>query len=70
MNFKSFKSLKMCLMIEIKYLTRKFLYKSFILKLLFGPFNTFMRKGKDLTDPEHRFLVSYTLVIPHWGMHS
>ncbi len=58
-------------MIKIKFLTRKFLYYNFILRPLFGPLNTFMRKGKDPTDPnpdadpEHFFFVFYDLVIPH-----
>ncbi len=43
MKFKSFKIVKLWLMIKIKFLARKFLYD-------FSPLNTFKGKGKDL-DP-------------------
>ncbi len=44
MKFKSFKIVKMCLMIKTKFLTRKLLY-------YFSPLKAFMGKGKD-PDPD------------------
>jgi hypothetical protein len=48
MKFKSFKIVKICLMIKIKFLERKFLY-------YFTPLDTFMGKGKD-PDPYLRLM--------------
>jgi hypothetical protein len=47
MQFKSFKIVKLCLMIKTK-----FLFKNFILEPLFQSAQQFVRKGKDPdTDP-------------------
>jgi hypothetical protein len=57
MKFKSFNIEKICLMIKIKLLTRKYLY-------YFSPFNTFMGNGKDPDpDPEHCWLAMLSLGV-------
>ena len=50
MKFKSFKIVKICWMIKIKFFARKFCIKILFCNHYFSPLNTFMRKGKDL-DP-------------------
>jgi hypothetical protein len=51
MKVKNFKILKLCLMIKIKFIIRKFCIKNiFFFKHYFSPLNTLMSKGKD-SDP-------------------
>jgi hypothetical protein len=47
MKFKSFKTVKICLMIKIKFLARKIFVKIFFCYHYFSPLNTFMRIKKD-----------------------
>ncbi len=54
MKFKSFKIVKICLIIKIKFLARKLLYKNLFWNHYFSPLYSFMRKGKDL-DPDPYF---------------
>ncbi len=47
LNFKSFKIVKICLMIKIKFLQENFCIKILFCNDYFSPLNTFMRKRKD-----------------------
>jgi hypothetical protein len=51
MKFKSFKIVKICLMIKIYFKQECFFIKFLLCNHYFSPLNTFMRKGKDL-DPD------------------
>jgi hypothetical protein len=46
MKFKSFKMIKICLMIKIQFLARNFCFK-FYFATIFSPLKAFMRKGKN-----------------------
>ncbi len=46
MKFKSFKIVKICLLIKVKFLAKKFLYNNFILQPLFKSAQYFYQKGE------------------------
>jgi hypothetical protein len=63
MKFKSFKILKICSVIKIKFLSKNFCINILFCNHYFSPLNLFMKKGQDPdpdpnpkhTDPEHWF---------------
>jgi hypothetical protein len=54
-KLKSFKILRICLMIKMNFLARKFLCKKFFGNHYFSPLNTFMRNGKDPEPDPHPY---------------